>query len=146
MNRHVTRDKASQQFPELHCWIYLLSYCRIISQIYHMDCAALPQIQLSLYLCPAMVTCIIRTPGSFLRLLIWPLVLLPCLRERDPRSTEDSETEEWMTSYPITCHLYTGWCRDLRRPHETSNYTEKDSDHRRGIAHFWVASAVVFMS
>lgn len=41
-------------------------------------------------------------------LQIWPLVLLPCSRERNARSAQDGETEEWMTSYPITCHLYTG--------------------------------------
>lgn len=38
--------------------------------MYHTDCAPLPQIQLSLYLCPATtpLTCIIKTPGSSLRL------------------------------------------------------------------------------
>lgn len=41
-------------------------------------------------------------------LQIWPLVLLPRSQERNARSAQDGETEEWMTSYPITCHLYTG--------------------------------------
>lgn len=41
-------------------------------------------------------------------LQIWPLVLLPCSQERNARSAQDDETAEWMTSYPITCHLYTG--------------------------------------
>lgn len=39
---------------------------------------------------------------------IWPLVLLLRSQERNARSARDGETEEWMTSYPITCHLYTG--------------------------------------
>lgn len=39
--------------------------------MYHRDCGVLPVIQLSLYLClaTALVTCIIKTPRSFLRLL-----------------------------------------------------------------------------
>lgn len=52
------------------CWLFFCLLCNN-QQIYHMDVAALPEIQLSLYLCPAMafVTCVIKTPGSFLRLL-----------------------------------------------------------------------------
>lgn len=41
-------------------------------------------------------------------LQIWPLVLLPRSQERNARSARDGETEEWMTPYPITCHLYAG--------------------------------------
>lgn len=96
----------------------------------------------------ALLTCIIKTPGSFLRLLPVDMVIssAPVLTVEKSQVSEEAETEEWMTSYPITCHLYMGWCGDLRRPHETSNYTEKDSDHRGGTAHLWLAPAVLLMS
>lgn len=151
----TTAPEATQlNLPTLfHSFIYF--YIFLVTEWadipYHTGCAALPVTQFSLYLCPAsaLVTCIIKTLGSFLRLLPVDMAIssAPVLTgEKSQVSRRQRETEEWMTSYPITCHLYTDWCRDLRSPHETSNYMEKDSDHRRGRAHLWLAPTVVFMS
>lgn len=64
-------EKDSSTIPRIALLNFSFSFfCYIIISKY-TGSAALPDIQLSLYLCPAMalVAHIIKTPGSFLRLL-----------------------------------------------------------------------------